>query len=74
MYALVMDKLDISLQNLVYRNPSNASRYTVDIFIKTRASVLCFYPSYSLDVPGPSIVVPVPHEDFLAVLFGCGLV
>ena len=42
---------------------------TLWIYLSKPQPQYFFYPSYSLDIPGPSIVVPFPHEEFFGGSF-----
>ena len=57
------------LSATVYKYRGNASGSIMGRFIKPRASTIFFHPEYSLDGPGPSIVVSGPHEEFLDSVF-----
>ena len=58
---IIKKNLETSLSKLIDRDNSNASRDIVENFIKTRVSMMYRHKIYSIDVPGISIVVPVPQ-------------
>ena len=68
--ALIMDNLETSLATTVDYSFSNTSGAIVERFIKPSASTIFGHPVYYLDVPGPSMEVSVPHEDFFNSVFG----
>ena len=65
-----MDNLETSLDTTVDKARGNTSGAIVERFIKTRVSTIFGHPVYSLDGPGPSMVVSGPHEEFFNSAFG----
>ena len=57
MDALIMENLDTSLFNPVYRDHGNISGTIVYIYIKLRASIIFGNREYSLGGPGPPIAL-----------------
>ena len=69
-YALIMNNLGTLLVTTVDKARGNESGAIVERLIKPRASKMFGHPEHYLDVPGPSISVSVPHEEFLKSAFG----
>ena len=67
-----MYNLELSLATTVDKDRWNKKVAIVGRFIKPRASTIFGNPEFSLDGPGPSIAVSVPHEDFSTLLLGYG--
>ena len=65
-----MDNFKTSIATTVDKTRGNTSGLIVERFIKPRLSTIFGHPVYSLDVPGPSIAVSGPHEDFFNSAFG----
>ena len=61
-YALIMDNLETLLATTVYKACGNVSGAIVERFIKPTASIRFVHPVYSLDGPGPLMLVSGPHE------------
>ena len=62
--------LEKLLSTALDKDRGNTSGAIVERFIKLRASTILGHPAYSLDGPGLSISVSVPHEEFSTVLLG----
>ena len=65
-----MDNLETSLASTVEKARGNASGDIVASFIKSRASTILIHPEYYMDVPGPSIALSGPHNEFFRSDFG----
>ena len=67
-----MDNLEKKLATTMDKARGNTSVSLVERFIKPRASTIFGPLAYSLDGPGPSILVSGSHEDFSTVLLVYG--
>ena len=65
-----MDNFQTSLATTLDKSCWNSSGAIVKRLIKSRASIICVYMSYSMDGPGPSIGVSGTHEEFFLSDFG----
>ena len=65
-----MDYLETLLAAKMDKACDNKSGSIVESFIKPRASTIFGHPVYSLDMPGPSMAVSGPYEEFFNSALG----